>query len=77
LAAPILGVPKKGIRGAAETQEKIDGIKQKEAEMLKQQQAAQTAESAGKAAPAMKVMQDGAANLSDEDKQALIQQFTG
>jgi hypothetical protein len=35
------------------------------------------AESAGKAAPAMKVMQDGAANLSEEDKQALVQQFAG
>jgi hypothetical protein len=77
LAAPILGVPKKGIRGAAETQEKIDEAKQKEAAMLQQQQAAQVAESAGKAAPAMKVLQDGAANLSDEDKQALVQQFAG
>ena len=77
LAAPILGVPKKGIRGAAETQEKIGERKQQEAAMLQQQQAAQVAESAGKAAPAMKVLQDGAANLSDEDKQALIQQFAG
>ena len=45
--------------------------------MQQQQQMAQTAASAGKAAPAMKVLQDGAANLSDEDKQALIQQFAG
>jgi len=43
--------------------------------MLQKQQAAQVAESAGKAAPAMKVLQEGAANLSDEDKQALVQQF--
>ena len=58
-------------------EEKIGERKQREAAMQQQQQMAQTAESAGKAAPAMKVLQDGAANLSDEDKQALIQQFAG
>jgi hypothetical protein len=77
LAAPILGVPKKGIRGSTETQEKIDDRKAQEAKILAEQKQAQTAESAGKAAPALKVLQDGASNLSDEDKQALIQQFAG
>ena len=76
-AAPIMGVPKKGVRGAAEVQEKINAIKQLEAEAMKKQQLAQMAESAGKAAPALKVLQDGAANLSDEDKQALAEQFSG
>lgn len=77
IAAPIIGVPKKGIRGSAETQGKIDEVKKEQAQMQQQAQLAQTAESAGKAAPALKVLQDGAANLSDEEKQALAQQFAG
>jgi hypothetical protein len=77
LAAPILGVPKRGIRGSTETQEKIDEIKTQQDAQAKQMQMAQTAESAGKAAPALKVLQDGAANLSDEEKQQLAQQFAG
>ena len=77
IAAPIMGVPKAGMRGAAEVEEKVEAMKAAQAKAAKQQEQAQMAESAGKAAPALKVLQDGASNLSDEDKQALVEQFAG
>jgi len=77
IIAPVLGVPKSVVKGAAQMEEDVEREQQKQAEAEKMQKMGAMAESAGKAAPAMKVMQDGAANLSEEDKAALIQQFTG
>ena len=77
IIAPVLGVPKSVVKGTAQMEEDVEKEQQKQAEAEKMQKMGAMAESAGKAAPAMKVMQDGAANLSEEDKQALIQQFTG
>ena len=45
--------------------------------MEQKQQVGATAEAAGKVAPAMKVLQDGVGNLSEEDKEALAQQLGG
>jgi len=77
IIAPVLGVPKSVVKGAAQMEEDVEREQQKQAEAEQMQKMGAMAESAGKAAPAMKVMQDGAANLSEEDKAALIQQFTG
>ncbi len=77
IAAPILGVPKSVVKGSAQLEEDITAQQQKEAQMEQMQQVGATAEAAGKAAPAMKVLQDGAANLSEEDKEALAQQLAG
>ena len=77
IIAPVLGVPKSVVKGMAQMEEDVEREQQKQAQAEQMQKMGAMAESAGKAAPAMKVMQDGAANLSEEDKQALIQQFTG
>jgi hypothetical protein len=77
IIAPVLGVPKSVVKGAAQMEEDVEREQKKQAEAEQMQKMGAMAESAGKAAPAMKVMQDGAANLSEEDKAALIQQFTG
>ena len=77
IIAPILGVPKSVVKGSAQLEEDITAQQQKTQQMEQMQKMGAVAESAGKAAPAMKVMQDGAANLSEEDKAALIQQLTG
>ncbi|MEO2158934.1 MAG: portal protein, partial [bacterium] len=77
IIAPVLGVPKSVVKGAAQMEEDVEREQKEQAEAEQMQKMGAMAESAGKAAPAMKVMQDGAANLSEEDKAALIQQFTG
>jgi len=77
IIAPILGVPKSVVKGAAQLEEDIAAQQQQTQQMEQMQKMGAMAESAGKAAPAMKVMQDGAANLSEEDKQALVQQLAG
>jgi len=77
IAAPILGVPKSVVKGSAQLEEDITAQQQKQAQMEQMQQVGATAEAAGKAAPAMKVLQDGVANLSEEDKEALAQQLGG
>ena len=77
IIAPILGVPKSVVKGAAQLEEAVEQQQQKQAQMEQMQKMGAIAESAGKAAPAMKVMQDGAANLSEEDKAALVQQLAG
>lgn len=77
IAAPILGVPKSVVKGSAQLEEDITAQQQKQAQMEQMQQVGATAEAVGKAAPAMKVLQDGAANLSEEDKAALAQQLGG
>ena len=77
IAAPILGVPKSVVKGSAQLEEDITAQQQKQAQMEQMQQVGATAEAAGKVAPAMKVLQDGAANLSEEDKEALAQQLGG
>ena len=77
IAAPILGVPKSVVKGSAQLEEDIAAQQQKQAQMEQMQQVGATAEAAGKAAPAMKVLQDGVANLSEEDKAALAQQLGG
>ena len=77
IIAPVLGVPKSVVKGSAQMEEDVEREQKKQAQAEQMQKMGAMAESAGKAAPAMKVMQDGAANLSDEDKQALVQQFTG
>lgn len=77
IAAPILGVPKSVVKGSAQLEEDITAQQEKQAQMEQMQQVGATAEAAGKAAPAMKVLQDGAANLSEEDKEALAQQLAG
>ena len=77
IAAPILGVPKSVVKGSAQLEEDITTQQAKMQQMEQMQQVGATAEAAGKAAPAMKVLQDGAANLSEEDKEALAQQLEG
>lgn len=77
IIAPVLGVPKSVVKGNAQMEEEVAAQQQKQAEAEQMQKMGAMAESAGKAAPAMKVMQDGAANLSEEDKQALVQQLAG
>ena len=77
IIAPVLGVPKSVVKGDAQIEEEVAAQQQKQAEAEQMQKMGAMAESAGKAAPAMKVMQDGAANLSEEDKQALVQQLAG
>ena len=77
IAAPILGVPKSVVKGSAQLEEDITTQQAKMQQMEQMQQVGATAEAAGKAAPAMKVLQDGAANLSEEDKEALVQQLAG
>jgi|TARA_R110000824_G_scaffold1439_2_gene7241 hypothetical protein len=77
IIAPVLGVPKSVVKGSAQMEEDVEREQKKQAQAEQMQKMGAMAESAGKAAPAMKVMQDGAANLSEEDKQALVQQFTG
>jgi hypothetical protein len=77
IIAPILGVPKSVVKGNAQMEEDVAAQQQKQAQAEQMQKMGAMAESAGKAAPAMKVMQDGATNLSEEDKAALIQQLTG
>jgi hypothetical protein len=77
IAAPILGVPKSVVKGSAQLEEDITTQQAKIQQMEQMQQVGATAEAAGKAAPAMKVLQDGAANLSEEDKEALVQQLAG
>ena len=77
IIAPVLGVPKSVVKGSAQMEEDVEREQQKQAQAEQMQKMGAMAESAGKAAPAMKVMQDGAANLSEEDKQALVQQLAG
>ena len=77
IIAPVLGVPKSVVKGNAQMEEDVEREQQKQAQAEQMQKMGAMAESAGKAAPAMKVMQDGASNLSEEDKAALVQQFTG
>jgi len=77
IIAPVLGVPKSVVKGNAQMEEDVEREQQKQAQAEQMQKMGAMAESAGKAAPAMKVMQDGAANLSEEDKQALVQQLAG
>ena len=77
IIAPVLGVPKSVVKGAAQMEEDVEREQQKQAQAEQMQKMGAMAESAGKAAPAMKVLQDGAANLSEEDKQALVRQFAG
>ena len=77
IAAPFLGEQKSVVKGSAQLEEDITAQQQKEAQMEQMQQVGATAEAAGKAAPAMKVLQDGVGNLSEEDKAALAQQLGG
>jgi len=77
IAAPILGVPKSVVKGSAQLEEDIAAQQQQQQQAEQMAKVGATAEAAGKAAPALKVLQDGAANLSEEDKQALAQQFAG
>jgi len=77
IIAPILGVPKSVVKGTAQMEEDVEREQKKQAQAEQMQKMGAMAESAGKAAPAMKVLQDGAANLSEEDKAALVQQLAG
>ncbi len=77
IAAPILGVPKAVVKGDARLEEDLAAQQQKIAQQEQMAQVGATAEAAGKAAPMAQVLQNGAENLSEEDKAALVQQFTG
>jgi len=58
-------------------EEDLAAQQQKIAQQEQMTQVGATAEAAGKAAPMAQVLQNGAENLSEEDKAALVQQFTG
>jgi len=77
IAAPILGVPKSVVKGQERLEEDIGAQQQKMAQQEQMAQVGATAEAAGKAAPMAQVMQNGAENLSEEDKQALVGQLVG
>jgi hypothetical protein len=69
LTAPILGVPKQAVNGQEETDKAVAEAAEQQKQMAQQEQMAMMAESAGKAAPAMKQLQESGM-LDEAQRQA-------